>query len=77
LRGEYRLCLGSDSIHVYNSLQAEVKSKGPDKGRVELRLEDDCVVIIVESDSPSGLRALTNSFLLLAHSAYSAIKYSG
>lgn len=76
MRGEYRLCLGEDSVHVYNSLEAEVKARGPDKGRVELKLEDECIVIKVESSTVSGLRALTNSFLLLAYSAYSAIKYS-
>lgn len=76
LRGEYRLCLGSDSIHVYRSLEAEAKTRGPGKGRVEVGFEEGCIVIIVESNSISGLRALTNSYLLLAHSAYSAIRHS-
>lgn len=33
--------------------------------------------ITIESDSYSGLRALLNSYLLLAHAAYSAVALSG
>lgn len=77
MNAEYKLCLGEDSIHVYNSLKAEEKSRGPEKGSVKIMLDDDCVVIVVESRTLSGLRALSNSFLLLAHSAYSAIRSAG
>ena len=68
------LCLGEYSLMVYRALLAEEKQPAPEKGRVKLSLSGGCLGILVESDSLSGLRALTNSFLLLAHAAYSVLR---
>jgi len=77
LRARVELCLGSASRSVYESLAVEARQGGPSKGRVRVSLEGGCVVIEVDSDSYSGLRALLNSYLLLAHAAYSAVTLAG
>lgn len=73
-RAVYRLCLGPDSRVVAEALKAELAQPAPQKGRVRVRVEDVCLVVEVESSSLSGLRALSNSFLYLAHAAYSSLE---
>ena len=70
------LFLGEAAKGVYEGLMAEAAQAGPAKGKVTISLRGDCVLLSVESDSYSGLRALLNSYLLLAHAAYSAITLS-
>ncbi|MCE4600704.1 MAG: hypothetical protein F7C38_03985 [Desulfurococcales archaeon] len=74
MRASYKICIGPDSTHLYNALMAEAEAKAPDKGRVTVDLEGECIIVRVTSRSLSGLRALSNSFLLLAYSAYSSLK---
>ncbi len=73
IKGEYRLCLGDDAWPIYKALLAEVRAPSPEKGRVSVSIKQDCLVLEISSQSLSGFRALTNSFLLLVHAAYSAI----
>lgn len=72
-RAKVRLCLGEYSPHVYRALIAEKNQPAPEKGIVDINIVDGCVVIIVSSSTLSGLRALLNSFLLLAHASYSSL----
>ena len=74
MRASIVLCLGGYSERVYRALLAEERQPAPEKGRVKLGLSDGCLEISIESNSISGLRALANSFLLLAHAAYSALR---
>ena len=73
VRGEYRLCLGDNTRPIYKALLAEIKAPSPEKGKVLVSIEQGCLVLEISSKSLSGFRALTNSFLLLVHAAYSAI----
>jgi len=73
IRGEYRLCLGDNTRPIYKALLAEMRTPSPEKGRVSVSIKQDCLVLEISSQSFSGFRALTNSFLLLVHAAYSAI----
>lgn len=68
------LCLEDLSRHVFEALLAELDQPSPEKGRVDLSLERGCLRIKIESGSLSGLRALTNSFLLLSYAAYGSLK---
>lgn len=77
MRARVALCLGQAARSVYESLSVEAAQAGPAKGRVTVYLNDDCVELLVESTSYSGLRALLNSYLLLAHAAYSAVELAG
>jgi tRNA threonylcarbamoyladenosine modification (KEOPS) complex Pcc1 subunit len=61
---------------VFDALAAEMSQPAPEKGRVEVALEGDCLVIRVHSGTLSGLRALLNSFLYLAYAAYGSLKNS-
>ena len=74
MKAEIKLCLGDSVRHVFRSLIAEASQPSPEKGRATISLEGDCVVISIESNTISGLRALTNSFLLLAYASYSSLK---
>ncbi len=71
-----RICLDPGASRaVLESLQAEVKQPAqPAKGRVSVGLDGGCVVLEIASDSPSGLRALANSYLYLVHAAFSALE---
>ena len=73
MRARVKLCLGEAARSVYGSLAAEVAQGGPAKGDVEVLIEGKCVIVAVSAESISGLRALVNSYLLLAHAAYSAV----
>ncbi|MCE4620088.1 MAG: hypothetical protein F7C33_03590 [Desulfurococcales archaeon] len=77
IKGEYRLCLGDDARPIYKALLAEVRAPSPEKGEVSVSIERGCLVLEISSQSLSGFRALTNSFLLLVHAAYSAISEAG
>ncbi len=77
MKAEYRLCLGSCTIHVYRGLQAEERQPAPQKGRVTLRFEDECLIVTIEASDLTGLRALSNSFLLLVHAAYRTLLEAG
>ena len=74
MEAKYTLCIGTDAQFVYNALEAELKARAPDKGDIRINLEDDCLIIEIKSNTISGLRALSNSFLLLVYSAYSSLK---
>ncbi|MCE4627680.1 MAG: hypothetical protein F7C34_00830 [Desulfurococcales archaeon] len=72
-RARVKLCLGEYSAHVYRALIAEKNQPAPEKGAVDVYIEDGCLLIAVYSGTLSGLRALLNSFLLLAHASYSSL----
>ena len=73
IRAEYRFCLGIYTEPLYKAILAEEKQPAPEKGQVSLRLEEGCLVLDVKARDLSGLRALSNSFLLLIHAAYSSM----
>ncbi|MCE4613694.1 MAG: hypothetical protein F7C07_07695 [Desulfurococcales archaeon] len=73
-RAEIELCAGELSKHIFEALLAELDQPSPEKGSVSLRLGEGCLRIRIESWSLSGLRALTNSFLLLTYAAYGSLK---
>jgi len=75
-KGVVKLCLYPELLNaVEEALEAEVRHPAaPSKGRVEVGIEGGCLVLVVESDSLSGLRALLNSYTYLIHAALSALK---
>ena len=75
-KASVRVCLDPEASRaVLESLQAEVRQPAqPAKGRVSVSLEGGCMVLEIASDSPSGLRALVNSYLYLVHAAFSALE---
>ncbi|MEB3851743.1 MAG: hypothetical protein LRS49_04080 [Desulfurococcales archaeon] len=63
---------------VAESLEAEaMQPAAPSKGSVEVSREGECIMIVVGSESLSGLRALVNSYLYLLHAAWSALEAAG
>ncbi len=72
-KASYKICI-PHAEEVEKALRAELSQPAPQKGRVTLRVEDGCLVIEIESPSLNGLRALSNSFLYLAHAAYSSLE---
>jgi len=77
VRALYRLCLGPCTASVYEALLAEERQAAPQKGGVRVFLEGQCLAVQVKARDLTGLRALSNSFLLLAHAAYRALVDSG
>jgi len=57
-----------------DSLTVEVSQPQPQKGSVNVKVENECLVVEISSDNISGLRALTNSFLYLIHAALSSLR---
>jgi tRNA threonylcarbamoyladenosine modification (KEOPS) complex Pcc1 subunit len=76
-KAEYLLCLGKHTNSVYRALLAELNQPAPEKGSISLRMNDECIVILIESESLSGLRALSNSFLQLAYASYATLVLLG
>ena len=72
-RNIMKICLGDNVKPIYTSLLTELRQPAPHKGVVDIMLNGDCIVIEINSDTISGLRALTNSFLYLIHAAYSTL----
>ncbi|MCE4602473.1 MAG: hypothetical protein F7C08_03400 [Desulfurococcales archaeon] len=72
-KATYIICI-PHAEEVEKALRAELGQPAPQKGRVRIRVEDGCLVIEIESPTLSGLRALSNSFLYLAHAAYSSLE---
>jgi len=72
VRADIVLCLGEHSRPVYEALLAEALQEGRGRGRVSLSL-GECLRLEVESGDISGLRALVNSYLYLAHAAHSSL----
>ncbi len=73
IEGAFKFCLGEFSKHIYEALIAEIDTPSPEKGKVSLALRDNCIHLMISSETISGFRALSNSFILLIHAAYSAI----
>ncbi len=57
-----------------SSLRVEASQPQPQKGNVNIKVENECLVVEISSNSISGLRALTNSFLYLIHAALSSLR---
>ncbi len=77
MRARIELCLGGRvAAPVYEALKAEEAQPSPDRGRVRVELEGECVVIEVEPRDAGSMRALANSFLYLAHAAADAVERS-
>ncbi|MEB3816492.1 MAG: hypothetical protein LRS46_00915 [Desulfurococcales archaeon] len=56
------------------SLKTEARQPAaPAKGVVEIKEEDGCISVVIESDSLSGLRALFNSYAYLIHAAWESV----
>ena len=68
------LCLGRYSRALASALAVEARQAAPYKGEVAVAERGGCVEVMVRSSSLSGLSALLNSYLLLAHAAYSAAR---
>jgi len=71
---EVKLCLGSYSKPLYESLLAEASQPAPRKALVSVDIVGDCVRIRLEADDVNKLRVVLNSYLYLAHAAYSTLK---
>ncbi len=69
----FKMCLEEYTEPVYEALKAEEGQSAPEKGTVRIARDGGCISIIIESVDLSGLRALSNSYLLLAHAAYSSV----
>ena len=76
MRGEaeVKLCLGPYSKPLYESLLAEASQPAPRKASVSVDIVGDCVRVRFEADDVNKLRVVLNSYLYLAHAAYSALK---
>ncbi len=74
MRARYELCLGPRSRHIYRALLAEARQAAPQRGTVRVELRGDCIVIEVHARDISSLRAISNSFLLLARAAAAAVE---
>jgi tRNA threonylcarbamoyladenosine modification (KEOPS) complex Pcc1 subunit len=74
-KGAVRVCLEPSLLEaVKEALEAEVRQPAaPSKGRVGISLERGCLIVDIESDSLSGLRALLNSYTYLIHAALSSL----
>ena len=75
-RAMARLCVGPYARAVYEALKAEEAQPSPERGRVTVSIDGDCVELRVEPRDLNSLRALLNSFLYLAHAAYAALEAS-
>ncbi|MCE4624469.1 MAG: hypothetical protein F7C35_01210 [Desulfurococcales archaeon] len=73
MKASIKLCLGPFTASVYEALKAEENQPAPEKGEVSIALSQDCLLIRIASNTISGLRALANSFLLLAHASYCSL----
>ncbi len=76
VRAVARLCIGTYARAVYEALKAEEAQPSPERGKVSVSIDGDCVEVRVEPRDLSSLRALLNSFLYLAHAAYAALEAS-
>jgi len=74
-RGIVRICLEPGLLEaVKEALEAEASQPAaPSKGFVRVSLEGGCLIVMVESESLSGLRALLNSYIYLTHAALSGL----
>jgi len=77
LRANIKLCLGEDTRAIEEALQAEVNQPAPERGRVKVARDGECLILRIEARDLSSLRALTSSYLYLIHAAYSALARSG
>ena len=78
LRAVIEICPGGAVARpLYEALKVEESQPSPDRGRVTVTLEGDCVVLRIEPRDVGSLRALANSFLYLAHAAADAVEKSG
>jgi len=64
---------GVDVDSLLRALRAEIAQPQPEKGRVRLSAEGNCISLKITSSDISGLRALSNSFLYLIYAATSSI----
>ena len=75
-RGRIEIC-GEGLEPIYKALEAESRQPAPGKGRATVRLPGNCIVVEIEASDLSGLRAIVNSYLLLAAAARSALEAGG
>ncbi|MGC9072215.1 MAG: KEOPS complex subunit Pcc1 [Acidilobus sp.] len=69
-----KLCLGPSTSPLLSALKAEVSQPAqPSKGSVSLSVEGDCLVLSIRAKDVGDLRALLNSYMYLAHAAYSSL----
>ncbi len=73
MKALFKICLEEYTEPIYEALKAEEGQSAPEKGTVKITRDGDCISIIIESADLSGLRALSNSYLLLLHAAYSSL----
>jgi tRNA threonylcarbamoyladenosine modification (KEOPS) complex Pcc1 subunit len=63
----FKICVGNVANALYRSLIAEVNQEAPKKGKVSIEYNNDCLYLTISSDTLSGLRALSNSYLNLIY----------
>jgi tRNA threonylcarbamoyladenosine modification (KEOPS) complex Pcc1 subunit len=69
-----KLCLGRAAEALAGSLEAEARQPAPGRGSARVGLSGGCLAIELEAPDATGLIALLNSYMLLAHAAYSAVR---
>ena len=69
----FKICLGSLTDALYKSLIAEVNQEAPKKGRVNIEYNNGCLYLTILSDTLSGLRALSNSYMNLIYAMITSI----
>ncbi len=74
MQAEIKLCLGPYTNPIYHAIKAETTQASPAKGEADVKIEENCLKLVIKSKDLSGLRALTNSYLLLIYAAYSSLK---
>jgi tRNA threonylcarbamoyladenosine modification (KEOPS) complex Pcc1 subunit len=70
---QVKIC-GIDVESVFEALRVELAQPQPEKGKVFLTKENNCLKLLIKSNNISGLRALTNSFLYLIYAASSTLE---
>ncbi len=73
-RASITLCLNGYSGAMASTLRVESMQRGPSKGNVRVDVDGGCVRVDIEAWSTTGLIALINSYMLLAHASYSALR---
>lgn len=70
---KFKICLDGKADALYKSLLAEVNQSAPKKGKVKIEFNNDCIYLFVSSETLSGLRAISNSYLNLIYAIISSL----
>ncbi|WP_172633875.1 KEOPS complex subunit Pcc1 [Caldisphaera lagunensis] len=69
----FKICSNDKIDPLYKSLLAEVNQSSPKKGKVRVELNDNCINLFISSNTLSGLRAISNSYLNLIYAIINSL----